>query len=192
MRRNRIALFAVALLVAGCSGQPASEEAPAEKAGNGEQAVAEAPQIPEGAVHVGQPLEGKEPVRLAQVKSHPEDYFEKTILVEAVAQDVCQSKGCWMTIADGEGDPIWVAWGTGCGGKYAFPKDVGGKRVLVQGSFYEKEISPKDAEHLAEESKGLKAEDIAGRTFEMNATACIILPAAEGEGEKPAEKPAEA
>lgn len=135
--------------------------------------------MPEGATHVGQAIEIAEPVRLAAVKKDPEAYFDKTILVEADASAVCQSKGCWLTISDGEdaGDPIWVRWASGCGGKYAFPKDLAGQRILIQGSFYEKEIAPADAEHLAAESKDLKAEDIVGRTFEMNATACVILPA---------------
>ena len=72
-----------------------------------------------------------------------------------------------------------MRWATGCGGKYSFPKDASGRRILVQGSFYAKEIAPEDAEHIAGESPGMKMDvkDIAGKTFEMNATACVLLPA---------------
>ncbi|NNE44746.1 MAG: hypothetical protein HKN12_11105, partial [Gemmatimonadetes bacterium] len=55
--------------------------------------------------------------------------------------------------------------------------DLAGQRVLIQGSFYAKEIDTDAAEHLAAESKDLKAEEIVGKTYEMNATACVILPA---------------
>ena len=173
------ALLAGTSLLAACTAADQSTPEPAEKAAVEDAAVevAAAYQPPEGSVHVGEPLEAKERVTLTQVRSAPEKYFEQTLFVEATVVDVCQSKGCWMTVMDGEVEAIWVSWGTGCGGKYAFPKDASGKRVLVQGSFYEKEISEKDAEHLAEESKGLKAEEIAGKTYEMNATAVIILPA---------------
>jgi hypothetical protein len=175
------ALLACVPLLAACTASEQSTPQPA-KAAAGEKAAPVAGEVaaayvpPEGAVVVGEPLEGKERVTLAEVRAHPEKYFDQTLFVEATVVDVCQSKGCWMTVKDGDVEPIWVAWGTGCGGKYAFPKDSAGRRVLVQGSFYEKEISEKDAEHLAEESQGLKADEIAGKTYEMNATAVVVLP----------------
>ncbi|GJM43407.1 MAG: hypothetical protein DHS20C21_02490 [Gemmatimonadota bacterium] len=168
---------------AGDAGSAGADAAGAERA---------AIQLPDGAEALGEPITVTEPaVALATVRAHPEQYFEKTILVEATAEQVCQAAGCWMTIADGavvaggaggdaaEGvadEAIWVRWASGCGGKYAFPKDAGGRRVLVQGSFYPKEIAAEDAEHLAGESQGLKAEEIVGKTFEMNATAFVLLP----------------
>jgi hypothetical protein len=51
--------------------------------------------------------------------------------------------------------------------------------MLVQGSLYAKTISEADAEHLAAESEGLEAAQIAGDTFEINATACVVLASAE-------------
>jgi hypothetical protein len=176
-----IAVLAAAL-VAGCSVkvEHGSKGGSGIKLGGGkheEKAHHGGYEAPAGAVQVGEEITVEAPVRLAAVTSSPEGYFEKTILVEATAANVCQSKGCWMTMTDGEGDPIWVRWSSGCGGKYAFPKDLAGKRVIVQGSIYEKEIDAKAAEHLAGESKGLEADEIAGKTLEMNASACVILPA---------------
>lgn len=164
--RTMAAACAVALL-AGCSGQESGQVAKVS--------------LPEGAQVLGEEITVTEaPVTLATVRAHPENYFEKTLLVEATAQDICQKAGCWMTITDGDGEPIWVRWATGCGGQYSFPKDASGRRLLVQGSFYPKEIDPADAEHIAGESPGMKmdVEEIAGKTFEMNATACVLLPAA--------------
>ncbi|MAF26269.1 MAG: DUF4920 domain-containing protein [Gemmatimonadota bacterium] len=157
-------LFLIPLLV-GCGG---GGEAPSPKSA-----------VPEGAVVIGQELTRTEPVTLATVQSAPETYFEQTILVAATAESVCQSMGCWMTVREGEGEIVWVRWGEGCGGEFAFPKDIAGKRVLLEGSIYPKEISEEDAEHIAEESGGMTAEEIAGKAFEINATACVILPGAE-------------
>ena len=185
MKRTLVALTCVAAILAvgvALAANPTSKHADksvdaqkAEKAA-AQMTATDAGTLPTGAVHLGEALEGKDRVTLATVRANPEKYFEQTLFVEATAVDVCQSKGCWMTVTDGDAEPIWVAWGTGCGGKYSFPKDVSGKRVLIQGSFCEKEISEKDAKHLAEESKGMDAEKIAGRTFEMNATAVVVLP----------------
>lgn len=178
---KKIAIVVVAAaLVGGCSVK-------VEQGGGGEKGVkvggAEqkpaapaAYRAPEGATLVGEEITVEKPVQLAVVKKSPADYFEQTILVEATAANVCQSKGCWMTMTDGEGEPIWVRWSSGCGGKYAFPKDASGKRVVIQGSIYEKEIDAAAAEHLAEESENMKAEEITGKTLEMNATAFVILP----------------
>lgn len=137
--------------------------------------------IPADALRIGDAITvATAPVTLAQVRANPPDFFEKTLLIEGTAAAVCQAKGCWMTITDGQGEPIWVRWSTGCGGTYAFPKDCAGRHVVLQGSFYPKEISPADAEHIAAESGTMKAEDIAGKTFEINATACVVLPQAAG------------
>jgi hypothetical protein len=158
----------------------------AGKAGQAMDAAAETAQDqagrtwPEGALVIGEPIQEGQPVKLAAVKANPSDYFEKTILVEATASAICQAKGCWMTITDGEGEPIWVRWSSGCGGKYAFPKDAAGRTIIVQGSFYEKEIDEAAAEHLAAENETLDKDAIVGKTFEMNATGCVLLPAEGG------------
>lgn len=199
--RHTVILAGCALLTS-CSGQPRAEtpigetagadvmttEATAAEATPAESMTAEVtpadPQtllLPEGAAKVGQELVAGDAVKLAAVLAEPTKFFEKTIVVEATATAVCQSKGCWMTITDGAGEPIWVRWSSGCGGQYAFPKDAAGRRVLVQGSFYEKEIAPVDAAHLAAESEGVVAEEIQGKTFELNATAFVLLPEARSE-----------
>jgi hypothetical protein len=193
---NRLPMIVVLAGLVGCTAQTgdadrapeadgAAAAAPASVPASTDAEAAPAPVsipgVPDDALRLGDAITVTEaPVALAAVRAHPDDYFERTILVTATTEAVCQTAGCWMTIADGEGEPIWVRWATGCGGKYSFPKDAAGKRIVVQGSFYPKEIAEADAEHIAQESGGaLAAEDIAGRTFEMNATACVVLPDAE-------------
>jgi hypothetical protein len=94
--------------------------------------------------------------------------WRKTLLVQAVAEDVCQGKGCWMTVK-GEGEAMWVRWSTGCGGEFAFPKDVVGKKVVIEGTLREKEMRPEEAQHLAAEAKNMNAAEITGKTFEIDA-----------------------
>ncbi len=122
------------------------------------------------------PITQSAPVRLAAIRSDAAKYMSKTVLVEATADRVCQAKGCWMTVKDGEGAPIWVRWASGCGGEYAFPKDAAGKRVIVEGTLTEREITAEEAEHYASDSPGIDAAKIAGKSFEIDATACLVMP----------------
>ncbi len=196
-RGRKVAACLAVLALAGCAqreeaappagGSEGSGEAPAAAA-----VAVENPALPADAVRVGEVITVADaPVTLAQVRENPEAFFEKTLLIEGTAAAVCQAKGCWMTITDGQGEPIWVRWSTGCGGRYAFPKDAAGRHVVLQGSFYPKEISPADAEHLAQESgEAMKAEEIAGKTFEINATAFVLFPGEPAATPDPATAPA--
>jgi len=73
----------------------------------------------------------------------------KDILVQGKIADVCQAKGCWMTIKDGKQE-VRVEFKD-----YGFfvPWSAGGKPVRVQGVLEEKVMSPEDQEHIASESK---------------------------------------
>ena len=145
--------FLLPILVTACATGPAPEPVPP-----GEQ--------------IGQPIKGQAIEALSSVQADPAAHFKKTLLVEAKVKAVCQKMGCWMQIVD-SGQPALVRWSTGCGGKFAFPKDAAGERILIQGSFYPKEIKPEDAEHLkAEAGQDL---DIPAKGYEFNATGVVML-----------------
>lgn len=123
---------------------------------------------------VGEPLEAREIVALSVVDATPARYLEQTLLVRAEVVAVCQRKGCWMKVQDGDASAM-VRWEQGCGGKYAFPSDLVGRSVVIQGSFYPQALSEEDAEHLqAEAPPGVV---IARDGYELNASA-ILIPAA--------------
>jgi len=127
--------------------------------------------LPAG-LQIGETVESREVLPFAVVRSDPSRHLEQTLLVEATVNAVCQNKGCWMQVADGD-QTAMVRWEAGCGGKYTFPKDAMGERVLIQGSFYPKTISPEDAEHLQEEfGRGLRVPE---QTYEFNASAVVML-----------------
>jgi len=134
-------------------------------------ACATTTKLPQGQV-IGETMQPQASQRFAIVDATPKDFFNKTVLVEATVKAVCQSKGCWMQVED-QGHTAMVRWESGCGGKYAFPKDAVGKRLLIQGSFYPKHIDPADAEHIEGESGGKVK--IPTETYEFNASSVLIL-----------------
>lgn len=69
--------------------------------------------------------------------------------VKAVVLEVCQSKGCWMTLASPDGTPIRVTFKD-----YGFfvPKDIAGKSVIVNGIVSKSKLSEKTAKHYAEDA----------------------------------------
>ncbi|MBM3978304.1 MAG: DUF4920 domain-containing protein [Planctomycetes bacterium] len=110
--------------------------------------------------------------RLAELDRQPSAFYDRTVLVEARIEAVCQKVGCWMKLVDGDSEAL-VRWEAGCGGAFTFPKDAAGKRVIVQGSYYPKEIAPADIEHLREEAGG--AVSIPARTHELNVSAILVI-----------------
>jgi len=120
----------------------------------------------------GEPIVARAIVPFATVHAAPSDYYEQTLLVEATTTAVCLKAGCWMQIEDA-GQTAMVRWETGCGGKYVFPEDLVGRRVVIQGSFYPKELSDEDAEHLQEEAGGEL--DIEREGYEFNASAVLLI-----------------
>jgi len=132
------------------------------------------PTLPEGA-HVGETMEAIEIYQFATVDASPTEYFNRTLLVEAEVVAVCLKAGCWMQVQD-EGKKALVRWETGCGGAYKFPEDAVGRRVLIQGSFYPKELSPEDREHLKQEAGNADIE-FREDPYEFNASAVLVLDA---------------
>lgn len=77
--------------------------------------------------------------------------------VRGTVNEVCQAKGCWMTVAAGDDAEMMVKFRD-----YGFfmPKDISGREVILNGiAFYE--VTPVDElRHYAEDA-GKKAEQIA-------------------------------
>ncbi len=130
-----------------------------------------APHLPAG-TPIGETMAVDTIYTFSTVDATPPEFFNRTVLVEATVVNVCAKAGCWMQIED-EGKTAMVRWETGCGGKYKFPMEAVGKQILIQGSFYPKELSDDDREHLKEEA----ANDLEIREdpYEFNASAVMIL-----------------
>jgi hypothetical protein len=103
------------------------------------------------------------------VNEKPVDY--KTLMAEMASKDtvhttiratvseVCQKKGCWMTLVDAPaGDSeIMVRFKD-----YGFfvPKDIGGRQVIVEGKAFKSVTPVEELRHYAEDA-GKSAEEIA-------------------------------
>lgn len=110
--------------------------------------------------------------RLSIVDASSDNFAHQTLLVEATVVRVCPTKGCWMQVED-EGHKVMVRWDSGCGGKFAFPKEAAGKRVLVQGSVVERQLTEAEIQRM--EKDGGPGAAIPRVMREMRASAVRIL-----------------
>lgn len=67
----------------------------------------------------------------------------------SIVNEVCQSKGCWMKLENGEKEDVRVKFKD-----YAFfvPKDIAKKEVVVSGKAYVTEVSVEEQRHYAEDA----------------------------------------
>ena len=82
----------------------------------------------------------------------------RTVLVAGTIEDVCQKKGCWMVISDGERSMRVTFKDYG----FFVPIDATGRDAIVEGIVSREEISEEVARHYAEESKSEDPEQIDG------------------------------
>lgn len=74
---------------------------------------------------------------------------ESTYKVKAVIEEVCQMKGCWMTLRNEEGANIRVTFKD-----YGFfvPKDISGSEVIIEGVAAKEVLEEDLAKHYADDS----------------------------------------
>lgn len=153
----RFTLFALlSFVLIGCS---APTDGTAETTESQTEAVADVQQDPAGKVF-GAEEDFSEPIdystlvnRLAEA---PTDTMVLT--VQGTVNEVCQAKGCWMTIAGD--DEVMVKFKD-----YGFfmPKDISGQEVVMHGKAYYQTTPIDELRHYAEDA-GKSAEEIAAIT----------------------------
>lgn len=136
-------------------------------------ACASAPPLPAGR-RVGDAPRARELHALAEVATHPRDSYERSVLIEARVEAVCQNRGCWMKVVGGASSAM-VRRQSGCGGAYAFPKDATGKRVILQGAYDPRKLSQAEIDHMAGESS--KEVTFVADTHELNVSALLVFDA---------------
>ena len=88
----------------------------------------------------GEGVSAKRAVAIASLLDTPAAHTGKTVRVDGVVSQVCQSMGCWIEISD-------PALGRGVrfkakDGVIVFPKEAVGRKVSAQGTFEEIATSP--------------------------------------------------
>lgn len=88
------------------------------------------------------------PISLSEALKRKTELAGKDILVKAEVAQVCQSKGCWLTLKDGSQE-VRVTFKD-----YSFfvPKDSAKREAVVQGKIFDKEISAAEARHYAKDA----------------------------------------
>jgi hypothetical protein len=72
---------------------------------------------------------------ISKILASPNTFEGKTVLVEGNILGVCQEKGCWIEVAGAKaGEKIKVKVEDGV---IVFPKDVKGKKAIVEGTLVE-------------------------------------------------------
>lgn len=99
--------------------------------------------------HFGKAFTNASLVELAEVMSQVERYAGKPIKIEGKIEDVCQNKGCWLIVTDGERQMRVTFKDYG----FFVPKDSAGKKVILEGLVEKKTLSQEQARHYMEESK---------------------------------------
>jgi len=105
---------------------------------------------------------------------------ERPVTVKATIDEVCQTKGCWMTLKSGGDVPIRVRFtpSENCAEGFYVPRNAAGREAVLVGTLKKTEIPEDWARHYAEDG-GASPEEIAAivgpqKTFELMATAVLI------------------
>ncbi len=96
-------------------------------------------------------------VMLASIESEVIPGEEYVAKVEGEIVEVCQKKGCWMTVKKDDGSVVRVTFKD-----YGFfvPKDAAGKWVIMEGIAFFDTLSVATLQHYAEDA-GKPAEEVA-------------------------------
>ena len=93
----------------------------------------------------------------------------------AKVDEVCQAKGCWMKLNLEDGNQVMVRFKD-----YGFfvPKDIAGKKVILEGKAFVAEVSVEEQRHYAEDA-GKSSEEIAKinepkRTYSFEAHGVLL------------------
>lgn len=109
----------------------------------------------EGPAYFGEKISAKGALTPTEFVKEIEGKGEANTKLKATINDVCQMKGCWMTLDMGDGQEVMVQFKD-----YGFfvPKDVAGKTAVVAGHAFVDIVSVETLRHYAEDAGKSKAE----------------------------------
>ncbi|TLU99253.1 DUF4920 domain-containing protein [Dyadobacter luticola] len=107
--------------------------------------------------HFGKEINDKKAIEANALPAKMGEKSEMQAKVSATVEDVCQVKGCWMTVKLDNGETMRVVFKD-----YAFfvPKDIAGKTVVFEGEAQKKMIPVEHLQHYAKDA-GQSKEEIA-------------------------------
>jgi len=131
-----LSLFAIVLLVlTGCSEAPEVQE-PTE------------PAVTFAAFDVfGSEFDQADNVPVQEVAASPSDYLGEPVKVSGTITEVCQGRGCWMTLQVSDAQLVRIVMPRDEDNNYLFTLDKGmsGRRAIVQGTLDESTLAEFEA-----------------------------------------------
>ena len=128
---------------------------------------------------LGKPLTVKEPMPLATLLAHPDDYVGKTVQVKGKIVEVCQMMGCWLDLTNDAGQKLRIKVNDG---EIEFPKDGAGRLAVAEGVLTKSELTKEQAIERAKEEtadKGVKfdASSVKGpiTVYQIQGSGALIL-----------------
>jgi len=134
MKKIVLLLISITLL-AGCSNQPKTQ--------------VNAPEIIKGTAIYGDSVINDNVIQLASLQSAMKGETRKDLKLRGQVKEVCQNKGCWMTMDLGNGETIRVTFKDY---KIFVPKDLGGREVVLDGFAYLDTTSVENQQHYARDA----------------------------------------
>jgi hypothetical protein len=122
-----------------------------------------------GAGHFGAPFALAQTQSLASVLEGYASIGETPVQVRGEVDAVCQKKGCWMVIKDGDATARVLMKDHG----FAVPFDGKGKKAVVEGTIRAKQLSEAQVKHI-EEDAGRDPSAVSGTRNEYILTASGI------------------
>ena len=147
MLKNLFIAFVVISLFASC-GEP--------KAKGSEEGQASAKTVDDGK-HFGETIDEKGTITYDEMLTKLADADSIPAKVVGEVNGVCQAKGCWMTIASGNGGEEMMVKFKDYG--FFVPKDISGRKVVMQGYAF-REVTPVDELRHYAEDEGKSKEEI--------------------------------
>ncbi|HEY2016011.1 MAG TPA: DUF4920 domain-containing protein [Bryobacteraceae bacterium] len=130
-------------------------------------------------IKLGKPLTVKEPVAIAALMAHADDYVGKTVQAKGKITEVCQAMGCWMDLTNDEGQKIRIKVEDG---DIVFPKDSAGKMAVAEGKFSKTELTREQAvaqakEEAQESGRKFNPDSVKKGTtiYQIQGTGAVIL-----------------
>jgi len=122
-------------------------------------------------------LPAAQTVAVKDVLADPATYDGKTIRLAGKVHEVCQHKGCWVTLTEDGQKTVRVQFACPAEGRFV-PADAAGRQAIVEGQIEVIEISEETARHYKEEAGG-SAEEIAAikgpqRTVRMHSAGLLL------------------
>lgn len=102
----------------------------------------------------GTEISATEPIEVNQLLSLVNE-SKSTFKVKGTVEEVCQMKGCWMTLRNEEGVSVRITFKD-----YGFfvPLDISGREVILEGIAFKEELEEDVAKHYADDG-GLEYDD---------------------------------